>query len=88
MPSNSDQQSGESDRKRALKSFLSIEFVAWLAVFVPAFVALTLVLRPLGLPTWGILGLGMLFGEATGVSVEWFTERYKRRVQGVEAGAE
>ena len=67
---------------------VSIEFAVWLAVFIPAFVALTLVLRPLGLPTWAVLGLGMLFGEAANVSVDWFTERYKRRVQGVGAGAE
>ena len=80
----SDQQSGESDRKEALKSMVSIEFAAWMAVFVPAFVALTLVLRPLGLPTWTVLGLGMLFGNLAERTNSWFTERYKRRVKGFE----
>ena len=88
MTLQSDQSSGGSDRKEVLKSALSIEFAAWLAVFIPAFVAITLVLRPLGLPTWAVLGIGMLFGEATDIGVDWFTERYNRRVNGVETRAE
>ncbi|MDB2276356.1 hypothetical protein PM022_17815 [Halorubrum ezzemoulense] len=61
----SEQESGDPDQKEALKSFLSIEFVVWLAVFVPAFVVFTLFFRALDVPTWFVLDSGMLFGEVT-----------------------
>ncbi|ELZ41874.1 hypothetical protein C472_00484 [Halorubrum tebenquichense DSM 14210] len=62
----------------------SIEFAAFLAVFVPSFVFLSLLLEPLQMPTWAVLGLGMLFGEVTNRAVDWFTERYARRVGATE----
>ena len=63
-----------------LNAMLSIEFAAFLAVFVPSFVFLAMVLEPLRLPTWAVLALGMLFGEVTDHAVDWFSERYVRRV--------
>lgn len=71
-------------RKDAFESVLSVEFATWLAVFVPVFVALTLLLKSLDLPTELVLVIGILFGEATTRSVDWFSERYYRRVEGVE----
>ncbi len=85
---SSDEHTDEIDRKEVLKSVLSIEFVTWLAAFVPAFVALTLLLGSLDLPTWVVLAAGMLFGEIADRAVDWFTERYHRRVRGVTEDAE
>ena len=63
-----------------LKSMMSIEFAAFLAVFVPSFVFLSMLLEPIQAPTWAVLAVGFLFGEVANRAMDWFTERYARQV--------
>ena len=69
--------------KTVLDAATGIEFVAWLAVFIPSFMALATLMDALQVPTWFVLGTGMIFSKAMSRMSRWFAERYVRRLQGV-----
>jgi hypothetical protein len=61
------------------QSLRSIEFVSWLAVCVPVFVVSITVLRALDAPTMVIFLSGVVFSELGNRTVDFFTQRFKRR---------
>ena len=80
-------ESRMSKFKTVLGAATGIEFVAWLAVFIPSFVALATVMDTLQVPTWFVLGTGMIFSKGMSRMSRWFAERYVRRLRGVSIDA-
>lgn len=76
-----------SKLKTVLGAATGIEFVAWLAVFIPSFMALATVMDTLQVPTWFVLGTGMIFSKVMSRLSRWFAERCVRRLQGVNIDA-